>query len=58
MAYSNPQRFILGRPTGTWINLEQSLEEQAVHVATQYAPAPLLPPWAPKCLARRRADAT
>jgi len=32
--------------------------KQAVHVATQYAPAPLLPPWAPTRLARRRADAT
>jgi len=31
--------------------------KQAVGVATQYAPAPLIP-WAPKRLARRRADAT
>jgi len=31
--------------------------EQAVRVATRYAPAPLLP-WAPIRLARRRADAT
>ena len=30
---------------------------QAVRVATQYAPAPLLSPWAPKRLVRRRADA-
>jgi len=33
-------------------------EEEAVRVATQYAPAPLLSPWAPKGLTRRRADAT
>jgi len=33
------------------------IKQQAVRVATQYAPAPLLP-WAPKRLARRRADAT
>ena len=32
---------------------------QAVHVATQYASAPLLSPWAPKCLTPpSRADAT
>jgi len=32
-------------------------EEQAVRGATQYAPT-LSSPWAPKRLARRRADAT
>jgi len=32
--------------------------KQAVRVATQYAPASLLPQWAPQRLARRRADAT
>ena len=33
-------------------------EKQAVCMATQYAPAPLHPRWAPKHLACRRADAT
>jgi len=32
--------------------------KQAVRVATRYAPDPLLPPWAPQRLARRRAEAT
>ena len=33
-------------------------KKQAVRVATQYAPAPPISLWAPKGLARRRADAT
>ena len=31
----------------------QRQTEQAVIVATRYAPAPLLPPWAPQLLAQR-----
>jgi len=46
-----------GEPTCVWGLLRCGLNKQAVRVATQYAPAPL-PPWAPKRLARRRADAT
>jgi len=37
--------------------LSGTVSKQAVRVATQYAP-PLSSPWAPKRLARRRADAT
>ena len=43
----------------TWCSsiLTQNVSKQAVRVATRYAPA-LLPPWVPKRLARRQADAT
>ena len=46
-------RGILWRPPAHLVKL---VIQQAVRVATQYAP-PLLSPWAPQRLARRRVDA-